>query len=666
MVQKFSLVVVSNRLPFVLKRDGEGNWTRKSSAGGLVTAVAPVVVDSNGYWVGWPGLGTSDLTAVPESSEGDKSPTAGLRSEKVLMVDLSHEEHELYYNKLCNGNLWPIFHSMPDRATFDREAWEAYKAVNDKFADKTLEALEKVIEDEPDKTPIVWIQDLHLMLVADRLREMAAKKGLNCVIAFFLHIPFPAFDLFKIMPWEQEILEGLLACDVLGFHHDDYCLNFLDSCARSIGYRVDYGEKRVERNDGRFVFAKTLPISIPFDRFEQLARLAPEELLHGQVKIVLGVDRLDYTKGLPNRLLAWERLLERFPEHQEKVMLLQIAVPSRTDVPEYQELKENMDKLVGSINGRFSTATWSPIRYIYDCVPQTKLAGYYRDADVALITPLRDGMNLVAKEFVACRVDDDNPGVLVLSPFAGAGRSMEEALLVNPYEVENVAETLDRALKMGDKERKIRMRGLRAREETNDVFVWVKRFTKGVSKYLETRDNLKCEHGTAFETHFAPLIKAYKRFVFLLDFDGTLTPLVSHPDLAVLPSGTKKLLLQLADRGDVDVAIVSGRQVDDVRSKVGIEGITYSGSHGNVIEFADGERYENSVNAEKVDELEAKLEERVCRRFEGVWLENKEHTICVHTRHVQGEDLLKEANEAIAETAKGEVKKLCLQRAYLA
>ena len=294
--------------------------------------------------------------------------------------------------------------------------------------------------------------------------QLAAAEGVQIKLGYFLHIPFPSRDIFRLLPWDNQVLKGLLGCDMVGFHIEDYCLNFLDCCARQLPAECTVDRKNLTvQYDGRCVSVRPLPIGIPFDRFSQLAQESPHVVRDDKIKIILGVDRLDYTKGLIHRLQAFEILLTKHPEYMEKVAFLQIAVPSRTDVKEYQELKENIDQLVGRINGEFSTANWSPIRYIYGSIPQSELSAFYRDASVAVVTPLRDGMNLVAKEFVACQIAD--PGVLILSPFAGAGEMMLEALLVNPYELEQTAEAIHRALSMPVDERKVRMDNLRKREK---------------------------------------------------------------------------------------------------------------------------------------------------------------------------------------------------------
>ncbi|CAG0901873.1 unnamed protein product [Darwinula stevensoni] len=514
---KSPMVVVSNRLPFVLKRNENGELQRKQSAGGLVTAVAPVVIQCGGLWVGWPGIHMDDPhQSVPESDPGDMGPSAGLKSEQVVPVHVEEQLFDDYYNGCCNATFWPLFHSMPDRAVFVADMWEvrmefglvrsaaclilsafdcsmlglglaivnmslprgqSYSTVNVMFAYQTVDALKKMKmknQEGEERIPLVWIHDYHLMLAANYIRQECEEQNLQCKLGFFLHIPFPPWDIFRLFPWDNEVLQGILGNDLVGFHIEDYCRNFLDCCQRRLGCRVDRVHNLVDVA-GRTVKVRALPIGIPYKRFEEMANAAPRALQSSQ-QIVLGVDRLDYTKGLVNRIRSFERFLEKHPEYLGKVALLQVAVPSRTDVKEYQQLKEQMDLEIGRINGRFSTLNWSPIRYIYGCISQDELAAYYRDSSVALVTPLRDGMNLVAKEYVACQVD--KPGVLILSPFAGAGETMHEALLVNPYELDDVADTLHRALTMPIDEREMRMYHLKKREQTMNVDFWLTSFLK--------------------------------------------------------------------------------------------------------------------------------------------------------------------------------------------
>nr|APZ77037.1 trehalose-6-phosphate synthase [Gampsocleis gratiosa] len=640
-VSSGSMIVVSNRLPFVLKRnEATGRLERKASAGGLVTAVAPVVIQGNGLWVGWPGIHLDDPNEpIPESDPNDQTPTAGLLSKKVVAVHVERGMFDSYYNGCCNGTFWPLFHSMPDRAVFSAEHWKNYYKVNQLFAEKTMSALMSLILEQKDSvaTPLVWIHDYHLMLAANWVRQAAEEKDMRCKMGFFLHIPFPPWDIFRLFPWADEILQGMLGNDMVGFHIEDYCLNFVDCCQRRLGCRVDRKGMLVEHG-GRTVRVRPLPIGIPFDRFVQLAESAPRVMLTTNQKVVLGVDRLDYTKGLVHRLKAFECLLEKYPEHLEKVTLLQISVPSRTDVKEYQDLKEEMDQLVGRINGRFTTYNWSPIRYIYGCVSQDELAAFYRDAAVAFVTPLRDGMNLVAKEFVACQINEP-PGVLVVSPFAGAGEMMHEALICNPYEIHQAADVLHRALTMPEDERTLRMNYLRRREKVHDVNYWMKSFLKAMGSLIEEDGDevlpttMQPVTMDDFDEYLAKYVGTTHKLALLLDYDGTLAPIAPHPDLAILPNETKNVLERLSNMSDVYIAIISGRNVNNVKSMVGIEGITYAGNHGLEILHPDGSKFVHPMPVEyedKVSELLKCLQEQVCK--EGAWVENKGALLTFHYR----------------------------------
>ncbi|XP_046407165.1 alpha,alpha-trehalose-phosphate synthase [UDP-forming]-like [Ischnura elegans] len=652
------LIVVSNRLPFVLTRNAQGKLERKQSAGGLVTAVAPVVIDCKGLWVGWSGVhDMSPWEPIPESDPGDKAPTAGLSSSQVLAVNIEKEKFDAYYNGCCNGTFWPLFHSMPDRATFRADKWQAYCEVNKEFAERSVMALKKVVRElddagKYDVTPVVWVHDYQLLVAPTHIRQKAEEEGLRFKIGFFLHIPFPSWDIMRLFPWDDAVLQGMLACDLVGFHIEDYCLNFIDCCSRRLGWRVDRNRQLIEVA-GRTVHVKALPIGIPYDRFVQLAETSPKVIKDETEKIILGVDRLDYTKGLVHRVKAFEKLLEKHPEFIEKVTLLQISVPSRTDVREYRQLKEEMDQLIGRVNGRFSKPNWSPIRYIYGCVSQEQLAAFYRDSAVALVTPLRDGMNLVAKEYVACQIRE--PGVLILSPFAGAGGSMHEALVVNPYELEEVAETIARALQMPLEEREVRMTQLRRREQQTDVTHWMSSFLKAVgasaaedpeqSDFLSAR--MQPLSPDDFDQYLEHHVDGSCKLSLILDYDGTLAQLAAHPDLASMPLETKRVLERLANMPDVNIAIISGRSLENVIKMVGIDGVTYAGSHGLEILHPDGTKFVHPVPqeyAEKLRQLLRALQDEVCR--DGAWVENKGVLLTFHYRetpHALREDIMKRA-----------------------
>ncbi|XP_045768710.1 alpha,alpha-trehalose-phosphate synthase [UDP-forming] [Maniola jurtina] len=636
---KGSMIVVSNRLPFILKRnETTGELERKASAGGLVTAVAPVVIRGKGIWVGWPGIHLDNPNEkIPESDPNDKTPTAGLLSSKIVAIHAEPKLFDSYYNGCCNGTFWPLFHSMPDRATFIVDHWKAYVKINEEFAMKTIHAL-KLLKDKKEKDngpPIVWVHDYHLMLAANWIRQRAEEDEIKCKLGFFLHIPFPPWDIFRLLPWSDEVLQGILGCDMVGFHITDYCLNFIDCCQRSLGCRVDRKNLLVELG-GRTICVRPLPIGVPFDRFVSLAQNA-KPVLNMSQQIILGVDRLDYTKGLVHKLKAFERLLEKHPEHIEKVVLLQISVPSRTDVKEYQDLKEEVDQLVGRINGRFTTPNWSPIRYIFGCIGQEQLASFYRDAAVALVTPLRDGMNLVAKEFVACQINKP-PGVLIVSPFAGASEMMHEALICNPYELDDCAAVIHRALIMPEDERTVRMNHLRRREQQNDVDSWMMAFLKAMDSLEEEADDVGATSMQPvtiddFDEYLSKYIGYTQKLALLLDYDGTLAPIAPHPDLATLPLETKHTLQRLSNMSDVYIAIISGRNVNNVKEMVGIEGITYAGNHGLEILHPDGSKFVHPMPLElqdKVVDLLKALQEQVCK--DGAWVENKGALLTFHFR----------------------------------
>jgi len=600
------LIVASNRLPFTLQRSRSG-LERVPSPGGLVSALEPVLRARGGTWVGWPGI----------ALEPDEVCDAGDEPYRVRPVELSETEIARYYHGFSNRTLWPLFHSMAGHARFDRLDYQSYERVNARFAAATVE--------EAGDAGLVWIHDYQLMLAPQGIREQLKDARL----AFFLHIPFPPYDIFRLLPWDRELLRGILGCDLIGFHVRGYALNFLDCVERRLGARVDREHMLIEHGD-RVVEVGAFPIGIEFELFDELARTAerPERPGRSSIATVLGVDRLDYTKGIPERIAAFERLLELHPEHRERVVLLQVAVPSRSQVAEYRALKREIDELVGQVNGRFATDTWSPIRYLYRSLPHERLAGIYRDADVGLVTPLRDGMNLVAKEFVASQVDD--PGVLILSSLAGAAETMRESLLVNPYDIDRTAEAIHRALTMDGTERRSRMAALRRREKRDDVHNWVRSF---LDRAATSRATLHPIGPEDFELWLGPYLTR-PRLALFLDYDGTLCELVDHPSQAVLDPAIREAVERCATRPDTDVAIVSGRALEGVRHLAGIPGITYAGNHG--LEISGGGIpdfvHEDLIHyAERTRALVKQLAEVA---VDGAWTEVKGPTLTFHYREV--------------------------------
>jgi trehalose 6-phosphate synthase/phosphatase len=527
-------------------------------------------------------------------------------------VHLSAQEVRLYYHGFSNRTLWPLFHSFPTRMQLERSEWVAYEAVNRRFAELAARAAEGAA--------LLWIHDYQLMRVGGHLRRERPEAR----IAFFLHVPFPPYDLYRILPWDREILRGLLACDLVGFHSPGYAANFLDCAERLLGLRVDRERGQVEHGD-RTVSVRAFPLGIDYVETERRARATRPAAAARRERMILGVDRLDYTKGIPERIRAFVRLLDAHPEHRERVVLLQIAEPSRGEVPEYQRLKREVDELVGGVNGRFGTPSWTPIRYVNRSVGPDELGVLYRDADVALVTPLRDGMNLVAKEYVASQVGD--PGVLILSRLAGAAESMREALHVNPYNTDGVAESLHQALAMGSEERTARMRALQQRERRCDVHAWLESFLVAAAAPARIRPVQREDVASWLGRDLAE-----RRLALFLDFDGTLAPIVDHPDLARMGEGMRAALCACVARADTEVAIVSGRALGDVRARVDLPGLALAGNHGLEIEGREVE----PMRHPDLPHFEARSKDlAVALRAiaePGVWVEEKGASLTLHYR----------------------------------
>ncbi len=468
------LIIVSNRLPVVLAKDDQKNWRVEPGSGGLVTALAPVLRKRGGMWIGWPGYCSDDKNSQLDQILTDATSDFGYT---FKAVSLSEEEINGYYYGFSNRILWPLFHDFQTRCHFSPEYWRMYETVNRKFA-------EVVAENRRDDNDYIWIHDYHLMGVGNALRKI----GVSSRIGYFLHTPFPPLDIFIKLPWRYEILQHLLSYDLIGFQTRRDRRNFVQ-CVHAMNKDVRItGKGRVLSTEiqGRKVRIGNFPISIDFDEFVQQARSPEVEKRRMELKsifkarqLMLGVDRLDYTKGIPERLMAFRNALERFPDLHSKISLVQIVVPSRMNIPEYNELKHEIELLVSEINGEFTKPGWIPIHYIFRSVDRTELVAFYRAADIALITPLKDGMNLIAKEYCASNLFKN--GILILSEFAGAaGQLRRQALLLNPYHLELAAEKIYQAYHMTHSERKKRMGALRKEVKRSDIYWWVDSFLEAV------------------------------------------------------------------------------------------------------------------------------------------------------------------------------------------
>ncbi|MDH5536173.1 MAG: trehalose-6-phosphate synthase [Betaproteobacteria bacterium] len=464
------LIVVSNRLPFVFRRGKGGRWITERGAGGLVSALLPVLRDRGGSWVGWPG--TADTKGDLETAVAAAGGEVGF---ELKAVTLDAKAVDDFYHGFSNEIIWPLFHDLQSLCNFEPRYWNAYKGANRRFADGVL-----AISGPKD---FVWVHDYHLMSVAAELRAMRSRSH----IGFFLHIPFPAPDIFFSLPWRLTLLHALLQYDLVGFQTARDCRNFIQ-CLRTLLPDMSVqgkGQVVTVTAEGRTVRVGSFPISIDYNAFvtqaeapevaervQELRRLLPQR------KLLLGVDRLDYTKGIPERLRAFQTALERYPKLRERVSLIQVVVPSRVDIPEYYELKARIEQIVGQVNGAYmKPGGWVPVWYAYGSLNRLDLLAYYRAADIGLITPLKDGMNLVAKEYCACSVEEDC--VLILSEFAGAAAQLQKgALLVNPHDIEGVADTINRAVTMSEEERRARMRRMRRSIRDSDIFWWVDSFLR--------------------------------------------------------------------------------------------------------------------------------------------------------------------------------------------
>jgi trehalose 6-phosphate synthase/phosphatase len=464
------LFVVSNRLPFILKKSENGEYEARPSSGGLVSALAPILRGKGGLWIGWSGVADVPHEALKRAIS-DASSAAEIDFEPV---QLTSQEIDKYYAGFSNEILWPLFHDMAGRCNFDPAYWSCYGIVNKKFA---LKIFEKLKSDD-----YVWIHDYHLMCVGEALREMGVKERLG----FFLHNPFPSPDIFIQLPWCLNILKALLSYNLIGLQTLRDQRNFIQCVRRHMtDTRVEgSGQIITLLFDNREVRVGAFPIGIDYHFFAASAgRKEVAErawYIHEQQpgrQLVLGIDRLDYTKGIPERLRAYRYALNAYPELRGNIVLVQVVVPSRRDIPEYEDLKEEIERLVGKINGEFGLFDWTPIQYFFRALSYEELLAYYRTSEIALITPLKDGMNLIAKEFCAASLERNS--VLILAESAGAADQLHEgALMVNPNDQKGIAEAIYRAFKMPFAERTERMDRLRNIIQQADVHWWVNSFLK--------------------------------------------------------------------------------------------------------------------------------------------------------------------------------------------
>ncbi len=617
-------MVVANRLPFDLQTAPDGSTTARQAPGGLVTALAPILSRQRGAWIGWPG--TADLSLDPTVAD-DVS---------LYPVRLTSGDVSAYYEGFSNDTLWPLYHDAVVAPQFHRQWWEVYERVNRRFA----KAAAEVAADDAT----VWIHDYQLQLVPAMLRRLRP----DVRIGFFLHIPFPPAELFMRLPWRAEIIGGLLGADVVGFQLPGGARNFVRLARTLTGAAVSGS---LIEHDGRTVRAAAFPISI--DSAGQAAVASSDQVredaarlrsdLGNPRRVILGVDRLDYTKGINVRLRAFGELLaERDPAVQDTVMV-QIATPSRERLSSYARMREEIERQVGALNGEHGRIGRPAVHYLHHSLPREELAAFYVAADVMTVTPLRDGMNLVAKEYVACRVNGG--GVLLLSEFTGAAHELRSAVLVNPYDTDGVKEGLRVALNLPQREAQQRMRALRRQVLSHDVDRWAESFLGTVREH---RDRVATAAGRlpAGVVRAARRIAGTERLLIATDFDGTLAPIVDNPsDARAVPQGLDNLHA-LAALPDTVVAVVSGRSLADLQSLVGDPGQLYLvGSHGAERRLPPGRASSSPVGPRALTEAESGTLDwlrgtldRIKERHPAIRLEPKPVGIAVHLRQTDEAD----------------------------
>lgn len=566
------LIIASNRLPVKIEKDNN-KMRLTPSEGGLATGLKSYHKSNNSVWIGWPGV-------IPESKAEEKKISELLSEQQCLPVFLSEALISSYYDGFSNAALWPLFHYFTEYAEFKNSYWKGYLEVNRLFAEAIIENAE-----EGDR---VWVHDYQLLLVPNILRE----KRPDLKIGFFLHIPFPSYEIIRILPWREEIISGLLGADLIGFHTYDYARHFISSVKRLLGYDVDFSQILLEN---RQVSIDVFPMGIDYDKFEKAAKevqskpIQERSKVHQDIdrflmsmpdrKLILSIDRLDYTKGIPERLKAFRYFLRHHPEYIEKVALIMLTVPSRTDVEQYQNLKNEIDVLVGNINGEFGSLNWTPVIYFYRSMPFENLIELYSSSEVALLTPLRDGMNLVAKEFIASKVKQN--GVLVLSEMAGASRELGEAIAVNPNNIAETANAIYQALTVPDEERTKSMGIMQRRIKRYNIHKWASEFMAELENTINKQLDYHARKVSAkIKKKITDDFAASQSRIIFLDYDGTLQRFYDNPQSASPDQELYNLLDRVSKLENTILILVSGRDRETFNRWFANRNYTLIAEHG--------------------------------------------------------------------------------------
>jgi len=612
-------IIVSNRLPVKISKSDEG-YTFSPSEGGLATGLGSVYKSENNKWIGWPGI---EVTQQHDR----ENITTQLDEMSLVPVFLDQEEINQYYEGFSNDVLWPVFHYYISTYTVYKQSyWEYYNIVNRKFRDAILKIAEP--------GDVIWIHDYQLLLLPSLVRNELPDVS----IGFFLHIPFPSHELFRNIPWRYELLEGLMGADLIGFHTFDDVRHFTGTVSRILPVNVS---ANIITADERSLVVEAFAMGIDVKKYASLPlRKKVKENISSikeafkNTRLILSIDRLDYSKGILQRLQAFEQLLKTHPEYAEKITMYMIVVPSRDTVPQYAHLRDEIDKRVGNINALYRKMDWTPIHYYYRSFPIEMLSALYSSADVCLVTPMRDGMNLVSKEYVASRIHDN--GVLVLSEMAGASKELIDALIVNPNNINEVCEAIITALNMPEAEQKERMRQMRALVSKFNILHWVKIFMDRLKEVKQMQRSMQTRH-VSFGTEQS-IIKRYyktKKRIIFLDYDGTLVGFKSNISQANPDKELLTILDKLTEDPANDVVLISGRNHKNLSEWFGDKNIYLIAEHGAWYKQQNTSWHKIAGLSDSWKQDILPILETYVDRTPGSFIEEKTYSLVWHYRNAQ-------------------------------
>ncbi len=617
------IIFVSNRLPVTIARDDKtGEYGFIRSIGGLATGLSSVHDQGDSLWVGWSGLHEEDVSPQEEKTLKE----AMLREEHCVPFQISKHDFEEYYLGFCNEAIWPLFHYFANRSHYEAHQWEAYRRVNQRFFDELKPYI------EPGDT--IWVHDYQLML----LPEMIRREFPDALVGFFLHIPFPSYEIMRLMPWREEIMEGLMGADLLGFHTYDYVRHFISSARRLLGYEYSMGYLTAGQ---RLVRADVFPMGIDYEKYSHAGKdknvikaLTETRRQLANRATILSVDRLDYTKGIPERIKGFMMFLDQHPDYREKVELYLIVAPSRTEVEGYQELLREIRELVSIVNGKHGSLGWTPVHFFYRSFSFEDLTALYMEADLLLVTALRDGMNLIAKEYLAARSDDT--GVLILSETAGAAHELGESLVINPNDIQGISDAIETGLNLDRKEQKRRNVVMKKRIARYNVQFWARDF---LVKMKEVQDYQQLQSGrNMIHTVEEDMLKRYhesKKAILFLDYDGTLVGFQDSPEKARPDDELIEIIKKLSSRKENRVVVISGRQPQDLDDFFAGQDVEMAAGHGSFIKMKGADWEKAELFSTEWKETIRTILENYTDRTPGSFIEEKEFSLAWHYRRCE-------------------------------